>query len=64
MVKTNITRSWREQKVMLKRRFSFLSDKDFDFEDEQKEMMLDNLAIKLKKTRAELELLFAELQTY
>ncbi|KAA1243589.1 general stress protein CsbD [Aquimarina sp. RZ0] len=64
MAKTNITRSWREQKVMLKRRFSFLSDKDFDFEDEQKEMMFDNLAVKLKKTRAELELLFAELQTY
>ncbi len=64
MAKTNITRSWREQKVMLKRRFTFLSDKDFDFKDEQKEMMLDNLAIKLKKTRAELELLFAELQTY
>ncbi len=64
MAKTNITRSWREQKVMLKRRFPFLSDKDFDFKDEQKEMMLDNLAVKLKKTRAELELLFAELQTY
>ncbi|MBQ0733318.1 hypothetical protein [Aquimarina celericrescens] len=64
MAKTNITRSWREQKVMLKRRFPFLSDKDFDFKDEQKEMMLDGLAAKLKKTRAELELLFAELQTY
>lgn len=64
MAKTNITRSWREQKVMLKRRFPFLSDKDFDFVDEEKEMMLDNLAVKLKKTRVELELLFAELQTY
>ncbi|WP_103072077.1 general stress protein CsbD [Aquimarina sediminis] len=64
MAKTNITRSWREQKVMLKRRFTFLSDKDFEFENDQKEMMLDNLAIKLKKTRAELELLFIELQTY
>lgn len=64
VAKTNITRSWREQKVMLKRRFPFLSDKDFDFVDEEKEMMLDNLAVKLKKTRVELELLFAELQTY
>ncbi len=64
MAKTNIIRSWREQKVMLKRRFPVLSDKDFDFKDEQKEMMLDSLAVKLKKTRAELELLFAELQTY
>ena len=60
----NIIRSWREQKVMLKRRFPFLSDRDFDFEDGQKRMMLDNLAIKLKKTRTELELLLAELQTY
>ncbi|MHA7056292.1 hypothetical protein ACWGOQ_0003670 [Aquimarina sp. M1] len=64
MAKTNITRSWREQKVMLKRRFPFLSDQDFDFKDEQKEMMLDGLAAKLKKTRTELEVLFAELQTY
>ncbi|MFD2561214.1 hypothetical protein [Aquimarina rubra] len=64
MAKTNITRSWREQKVMLKRRFKFLSDKDFDFADEQKEIMLNGLAIKLKKSRAELDLLFAELQTY
>ncbi|KZS42984.1 hypothetical protein AWE51_16700 [Aquimarina aggregata] len=64
MAKTHITRSWREQKVMLKRRFTFLSDKDFDFRDDQKEMMLDSLALKLKKTRVELESLFAELQTY
>ncbi|TSE08366.1 hypothetical protein [Aquimarina algiphila] len=63
MATTNITRSWREPKVMIKQRFIFLSNKDFDFKDEQKEMMLNNLAIKLKKTRAELELLFAELQT-
>ncbi len=64
MAKMNITRSWKEQKVMLKRRFSFLSDGDFDFKDGQKEAMLDNLAVKLKKTRTELEVLFAELQTY
>ena len=60
----NITRSWREQKIMLKWRFPCLCDKDFDFKDGQKESMLDRLSIKLKKTRAELELLFAELQTY
>ena len=59
-----ITRSWREQKIMLKRRFSNLSDSDFEFEEGQRENMLDKLAIKLKKTRAELKLLFAELQTY
>ena len=59
-----ITRSWREQRVMLKNRFSVLCDADFEFEDGQKESMLDKLSIKLKKTRSELELLFAELQNY
>tara|TARA_A100000171_G_scaffold52862_2_gene73793 strand:- start:595 stop:780 length:186 start_codon:yes stop_codon:yes gene_type:complete len=59
-----ITRSWREQRVMLKNRFSVLSDADFEFEDGQKESMMEKLSVKLKKTRSELELLFAELQTY
>ena len=59
-----ITRSWREQKVMLKRRFSILSDADFEFKEGQKENMLNKLATKLKKSRAELNSLFAELQTY
>lgn len=60
----NITRSWREQKVMLIRRFPLLCDTDFDFDDGQQERMLDKLSVKLKKTRTELESLFAELQTY
>lgn len=60
----NITRSWREQKAMLKNRFSILSDDDFEFQEGQKENMLDRLSIKLKKTREELNLLFMELQTY
>ena len=59
-----ITRSWREQKVMLKRRFPILSDEDLEFKDGQRESMLDKLSDKLKKTREELKLLFAELQTY
>ena len=59
-----IKRSWREQKVMLKQRFSFLTDSDFEFKDGQKESMLDTLSIKLQKTRKELQMLFAELQTY
>lgn len=62
--KMEITRSWREQKVMLKRRFSILQDEDFEFKEDQKENMLNKLATKLKKTRTELESLFAELQTY
>ncbi|MTI41197.1 general stress protein CsbD [Fulvivirga lutimaris] len=57
-----ITRSWREQKAMLKIRFPMLSDQDFDFKE--RESMLDRLCDKLKKSKKELELLFAELQTY
>ena len=60
----NITRSWREQKVMLKQRFYILCDMDFEFKEGEKEGMLDRLSVKLKKTREELKLLFAELQTY
>lgn len=59
-----ITRSWREQKVMLKRRFSILSDADFEFKEGRREDMLNSLSQKLQKTREELTLLFAELQTY
>jgi hypothetical protein len=59
-----ITRSWREQKVMLKWRFSILVDEDLEFEDGEKEGMLDRLSLKLKKTRLELQSLFSELQTY
>lgn len=59
-----ITRSWREQKIMLKRRFPVLCDADFEFKEGEKEGMLENLSKKLKKTREQLESLFAELQTY
>lgn len=60
----DIVRSWREQKIMLKRRFPVLSDEDFLFEQGNRENMLIKLAMKLNKSRLELELLFAELQTY
>jgi hypothetical protein len=60
----NIIRSWREQKVMLKRRFSILLDLDFEYKEGQREKMMENLSKKLEKTRPELELIFAELQTY
>lgn len=60
----NIVRSWREQKVMLKRRFSILLDLDFEYKEGQREKMMENLSKKLEKTRPELELIFAELQTY
>ena len=60
----NIVRSWREQKIMLKRRFPILSDEDFVFEKDGRETMLAKLEAKLKKSREELDSLFAELQLY
>lgn len=59
-----ITRSWREQKAMLKQRFPILNDQDFIIVDEQQEAMMVKLAIKLDLTRPELATLFAQLQTY
>ena len=60
----NIVRSWREQKIMLKRRFPILADEDFVFEKDGRETMLAKLEAKLKKSRVELDSLFAELQLY
>ncbi|HEV8511909.1 MAG TPA: hypothetical protein VGQ59_01450 [Cyclobacteriaceae bacterium] len=60
----NIVRSWREQKIMLKRRFPILTDDDFVFEKDGRENMLAKLEAKLKKSRIELDSLFAELQLY
>jgi hypothetical protein len=60
----NVLRSWREQKVMLKRRFPILSEEDFAFEDGNKESMFKKLEAKLSKTKQEIESLFAELQLY
>lgn len=58
----NILRSWREQKILLKRRFPFLLEEDFLFEEGKKESMLEKLQLKLGKSRAELEVIFAEIQ--
>ena len=60
----NIVRSWREQKIMLKRRFPILNDDDLETKDGNKENVLKMLEIKLNKTRTELENLLAELQLY
>ena len=57
-------RSWREQKIMLKRRFPILSDEDFLFVEGNRESMLQKLEAKLGKTKDELEFIFAELQLY
>lgn len=60
----NILRSWREQKIMLKRRFPVLEDQDFDFQEGSRETMLDWLSKKLVKTRPELDQILADLQLY
>jgi hypothetical protein len=57
-----IIRSWREQKVLLKRKFPFLTDADFAFEQGMKSSMLMALGKKLQKTELELDLIFADLQ--
>ncbi len=57
-----IMRSWREQKILLKRMFSSLSDEDFLYEEERKDDMLERLQKKLGKTRQELDSIFADLQ--
>lgn len=49
---------------MLKMRFPILCDEDFVYEKDDRESMLKKLEVKLKKTRAELDALFAELQLY
>ena len=58
----NLLRSWREQKVLLKRRFSILTDEDFVYEEGKREFMLEKLCAKLGKTKPELEVIFAEIQ--
>jgi polyphosphate kinase len=63
-IKISTLRHGNNKKVMLKQRFSIICDADFEFVEGQKEDMLDRLAAKLEKTRAELKLLFADLQTY
>ena len=60
----SIVRSWREQKAMLKRIFPILSEEDFNYENGERESMLVKLEAKLKKSRIELDSLFAELQRF
>lgn len=58
----DIIRSWREQKILLKRRFPILSDDDFLFEDGKKETMFQKLEVKLGISKPELTSLFEEIQ--
>jgi hypothetical protein len=57
-----IIRSWRKQRILLKRRFPALTDEDFVFEEGKKETMLKKLAEKLGISSPELEVIFAEVQ--
>lgn len=59
-----ILRSWREQKIMLKRIFPELVDQDFDYQEGARGSMLDQLSSKLVKTRPELEAILADLQLF
>lgn len=59
----NILRSWREQKILLKRLFPILSDEDFVLEDGNKESMFKRLQEKLGKSKHELEMIFAGIQS-
>lgn len=59
-----ILRSWREQKIILKRLYPFLQEEDLHFEEGKKDSMLKRLQEKLNKSASELESLFAELQLY
>jgi hypothetical protein len=58
----NILRSWREQKILLKRMFNSLSDEDFQYEEGKREEMLERLRVKLGKSQTELEHIFAQIQ--
>jgi len=49
---------------MMKRQFTVLNDADFEFEEGNKESMLNRLAHKLQKTRSELEFHLSELQKH
>lgn len=48
----NILRSWREIKVMLKWKFSILSDADFEFVEGEKESMLDRFGSQTPENKA------------
>jgi hypothetical protein len=58
---TDLKNIWDEQKGKLKQKFVWLTDKDFLFEADKREEMLDRLQIKLGKTKEELHMIMATL---
>ncbi|MFA0963659.1 hypothetical protein AB9P05_17775 [Roseivirga sp. BDSF3-8] len=59
-----IIRSWREIKVMMKYHFPVLTENDFIIENDDREGMLTNLAMKLRKSRPDLDRVMADLQRF
>lgn len=57
-----ILRSWREQKIILKRKFDTLCDEDFLHRDGEEEDMFARLCRKLGKTREEFQQVLADIQ--
>jgi uncharacterized protein YjbJ (UPF0337 family) len=58
---TELTGEWNEQKGKLKQQFAVLTDNDLLFESGKKDEMLENLQIRLGKTKEQLRLLIASL---
>jgi uncharacterized protein YjbJ (UPF0337 family) len=46
--------NWNEQKAKLKQKFINLTDADLHYEEGKREEMMENLSIKLNKTKQEL----------
>lgn len=54
VLKQELKGNWSEQKAKLKSKFPYLVDQDLVFADGKKEQMLENLQLKLGKTRRDL----------
>jgi len=53
MVSANEIKTWNEIKEKLKQTFSALKIMDFEFEEGKKDKMLENIQLKLGKTKEE-----------
>jgi uncharacterized protein YjbJ (UPF0337 family) len=51
---TPVKGNWSEQKTKLKAKYTTLTDADLNFEDGKRDAMMNNLQIKLGKTKQEL----------
>lgn len=57
----SVTGNWNEQKDKLKAKFLTLTDADLHYEEGKKDEMLNNLQVKLGKTKEELTAIIAAL---